>query len=108
VKWIGVVLALLVAACGSGTHSQSVTRGEFGEGWPLTVDSGELRCEAGDAVVFKAPDGTDYAVNGTAGDAGYLDIRPIWADNPDALTRDFIPKIAITPLIEAGLKLCSE
>jgi hypothetical protein len=58
-------------------------------------------------VVFKAPDGTDYAVNGSAGDAGYPDIRPIWAANPDPLTSDYIPKIAITPLIDAGLRLCS-
>ncbi len=88
-----VVLALLIAAC-SPAQSQQVSRAEFGADWPLTIESGELRCELG-VVVFKAPNGTDYAVNEQAVGAGYKDIEPIWD-----------PKIALAPLVVARLKLC--
>ena len=98
-------LALVGNAC-TGTHSETIARASLGSAWPLTVDSGELRCQAGNAVIFKTPGGSEYAVNGAAADAGYADIRPIWAANTDPSTSDFIPKIAITPLIDAGLKLC--
>jgi hypothetical protein len=85
-----------------------VSREEFGERWPLTVDAGELECRqkgagpAGRMVLFHA-EGRTYAVNGTAiTHSGHPRIDPIWRDNPD------IPgtKIPITPLLNAGLKLC--
>lgn len=70
--------------------------------WMLTVDSGELLCETPNTVIFIAPDGTKYAVNGIAKSRGYADIQPIWKDNPQ------IPgtKINIGSLIDEGLKLC--
>jgi hypothetical protein len=87
--------------------SRSVSRAEFGDRWPLTVDSGTLRYEPGHAVVFRAPDGTDYAVNGSAHGGRYRDIGAIWADNTDPATADYIPKVDLAPLIDAGLALGS-
>src|SRR4051812_25008227 len=95
---------IFLGGCGSGSgaHSITVTKAGFGVSWPLTVDSGELACE-GLAVTFKAPDGTKYAVNGTARSRTSLPkIDRIWADAPDNTGA----KINIGPLIDAGLELC--
>lgn len=92
-----------LAACGGDAPSEQLGRADWGDEWPLTVDSGTVRCEDGGLVLFEA-DGTTYAVNGTA-----MSQRPelpevdeIWADNPD------IPgaKIDIGPVLDSGLELC--
>ena len=51
--------------------------------------------------------GAVYAVNGTARGAcgsqpGWLDFESIWKDHPD----EFVPKVDIGPLIQAGLGIC--
>ena len=82
-------------------HAERVKRSDYGDAWPLTVDSGTLRCEGAGAVVFVAPDGTEYGVNGMA--SKYADIDPIWvAPDPS------LPNLrkSIGPLIERGLALC--
>jgi len=79
-----------------------VSRAELGRKWPLTVDDGTLSCDA-DAVVFTAPDGDEYGVNGTALTAGYDRIDPIWA--PDKALGMGLKK-DIGPLIDRGLALC--
>lgn len=67
--------------------------------WPLTVESGTLRCDA-DSVTIEA-DGNRWAVNGMAGTRGDGDdIGPIWAEGDGA------PKVDIGALIDAGLDLC--
>ena len=84
----------------AGAGKQKVTRADFDDEWPLTVDGGTLRCD-GDAVTFEV-DGTTYAVNGTAmgRDAG-ADIDPIWAPGEvEGL------KMNIGVLIDWGLELC--
>lgn len=85
-----------------------VSRADMGRKWPLTVNKGRLVCIGSrgvGAVVFVAPDGTNYAVNGTA--KGRLDhaadINTIWADDK-ALGMGL--KKNIGPLIDRGLKLC--
>ncbi|WP_263091754.1 YebY family protein [Curtobacterium sp. RIT-PI-V] len=83
---------------------------KFGDEWPLTVPYVVVRCKnitvGGmdlNVVTLKAPDGTRYAVNGTAqAHTAYPEIDPIWAPNPDV---DGL-KIDIAPVIDAGLKLC--
>jgi hypothetical protein len=52
-------------------------------------------------VVFTAPNGREYAVNGMASGRGYADIDPIWRDAPGPA-----PKVSIGPLIDVGLELC--
>jgi hypothetical protein len=86
---------------GADSGGAHVTRAQFVDEWPLTVDGGDLRCENG-AVVFEGDDGGLYAVNGTAKANGTPGIEPIWADDPD------LPgvKINIGPLIDRGLELC--
>lgn len=84
---------------------------DFGDDWPLTVPYVVAHCEnitAGDmnlqVVTIDAPDGTTYAANGTAKDhTVYPSLDPVWADNPDV---DGL-KIDISPIIDAGLVLCS-
>lgn len=93
---------VLTLACASSPPSAAISRAELGETWPLTVNRGTLRCEPPGAVVFQAPDGSDYAVNGLASSQGYPDIDPIWADNPDPL----IPKLTLAPILDRGLALC--
>jgi hypothetical protein len=83
---------------------------KFGDEWPLTVPYAVVRCKnitAGgmnlDVVTLDAPDGTRYAVNGTAQDhTSYQDIDPIWAPDPNVVGL----KIDISPIINAGRKLC--
>lgn len=81
-----------------------ITRDDFEPGtWPLEPEYGALRCEDGSAVVFDAPDGQTYAVNGTAKSwKKGREIRPIWLDNPDLEGL----KIDIGPLIDEGLSRC--
>jgi hypothetical protein len=83
-----------------------VSRKDFqadGHTWPLTVDSGQVSCEPGSRVLFTAPDGTKYSLNGLAkGQHKWKDIDAIWADNPDISGT----KINIGDLIDAGLKTC--
>lgn len=87
-----------------------VTRTDLGEKWPLTVDYGVVSCQnktaGGQALkvaTFTGPDGTVYALNGTAKshtDAAPID--PIWA--PDPVTTGL--KVGIGPLIERALTFC--
>jgi len=83
---------------------------KFADEWPLTVPYAVVHCKditAGgmrlNVVTLTAPDGTRYAVNGTAQDhTSYPEIDPIWAPDPDV---DGL-KIDISPVIDAGLMLC--
>ncbi|MDE2981420.1 MAG: DUF2511 domain-containing protein [Gemmatimonadota bacterium] len=59
-----------------------ISRADFGEEWPFTVESGTLRCSGSGAVTFTT-ESTTYAVNGTALTAGAgIEIEPIWAFSP--------------------------
>lgn len=104
--------AASLCAASAFAASSTVSQNDMGAAWPLTVKSGVLACQPLDSggrvqlVTFTAADGKTYAVNGTAkGHAksrGWLEIRPIWKDDPA------IPglKISIGPLIDRGLALC--
>ncbi|MFD4672379.1 DUF2511 domain-containing protein [Lentzea sp. NPDC058450] len=78
-----------------------VRREDFGEKWPLTVDSGVVRCQGG-AVTFTT-NGSSYDVNGTAMTRNRgKRIHEIWADDPNNAGL----KIYIGPILDLGLKLC--
>lgn len=96
---VGAVLVFVTACAGGGAE---VSRSDYGQEWPLTVDQGKLRCESPSAVVFTAPDGSEYAINGAASTQGYAEIDPIWRNNPDISEA----KVNIGPLIDDGLALC--
>lgn len=96
----------LLAGCGGApagdTPLGAVTRADFGADWPFAgVDSGALRCELGSAVVFRAPDGTDYAINASARGIALRE----WHDGADLLSAGQTPG-DLQPLIDRGLELC--
>jgi hypothetical protein len=100
---ISTALLMAIVGCANPTPpGTTVTQAEFGPGWPLTVASGTLRCEAETAIVFRTPDGNDFAVNGSATSLGYADIEPIWAADPSGAA----PKLSLGPLVDLGLMLC--
>lgn len=82
-----------------------MSRADFPGSWPLTVESGTLRCVGSGGVgdVTFETGGRVYAVNGTAkSEPGTVDIRPIWADDPQAAGL----KKNMAALTDAGLALC--
>jgi hypothetical protein len=82
--------------------SGEVSRAEFGDTWPLSVESGVLRCLEGRLVVFDADDGKTYAVNGTAsGTKRWPEIRELSVPGEiEGMIKD------LTPLLDRGLALC--
>ena len=103
VKRAAILLALAACTTGGGAdlaaNERQVSRADFGNDWPLTVESGVLACEGAGAVTFTTG-GTTYAVNGLA-QRTYPEIDAIWADAPGPP-----PKKNIGPLIDRGLALC--
>jgi hypothetical protein len=102
---------LLAASCGgeetAGGNAERISRADFGNDWPFTVEEGTLGCDdsqGGPAVTFEAA-GTVYGVNGFAKTYGYKDIEPIWRDSSDPLAG---PKVNIGPIIDRGLELCNQ
>jgi Protein of unknown function (DUF2511) len=103
---LAAIIVILAGCSGSAPVATpvlgAVSRAQYGDAWPLTVESGVLRCEPGQAVVFRAPDGSDYGVNGPSLDDSYHHIEAIWAADPTGVS----PKLSLGPLIQAGLALC--
>ena len=100
-----LVAAALVALAPAPPRGQrAVSRADLGEEWPLTVEHGTLRC-SGQRVTFEAPDGSVYAVNGSAAPVA-RDIAPIWAPSRDPVLRRAGGRVSIGPLIGLGLQLC--
>ncbi|BAC88181.1 YebY family protein [Gloeobacter violaceus] len=106
--------ALSLAACGAPKYQPNnrtlpVSKAEYGERWPLAVQSGALDCPLPGAVVLKA-DGKTYALNGTAeSTAKYQLVDGILTANPSGGKVDSQTKIALLqPLVDAGLQLCTD
>lgn len=101
---ITTIIVLLLALSGCGQSSSSgleISKGEFGESWPFTVESGVVDCVDGQAAIFKTG-GRSYQLNGFARSRGYAPIDPIWRENPE------IPgtKVNIGTMINLALKQC--
>ncbi len=83
---------------------REVSRADLGDDWPLTVESGVLRCE-GSAVTLESG-GTVYYLNGTAKGRGIgEDPASIWAD--DEANKMGLKK-SLATLVIMGLDLCNE
>lgn len=95
-------------------HEVTITRAEYGEAWPFTVESGVLK---GTPTGRKLSDGTElaevtfatggrtYYVNGTAkGTQRYAELDDIWAAG-SSIAEEVPLKKNIGPIIERGLKL---
>lgn len=78
-----------------------MTRAQFGDSWPFTVDSGYLDCVPPSCAVFRTGS-TTYGLNGLAKSRDFQDVRPIWRDDPNAPGL----KISIGPMIDLALKEC--
>lgn len=105
-KFIAAVSAALLSACSSTPEykTQEVSADQFGDKWPLTVDKGTLHCEPPTRIVFTAPDGQKYGVNGSAAN-DYISILEITKD-----TENMGYKFKMSPniLIDEGMKLCEK
>lgn len=120
------ISAIILSSCTGESETQSeeishekvVSRSMYGDEWPLTVESGTLKCLGYGGVVFIS-NGRIYGLNGTAKtygrDKGYVDLHTIWADDTTlikslmavgATREEASAKISIQPLIESGLELC--
>jgi hypothetical protein len=105
------LLALAVLYFALAGNGVKITRQEYGQRWPFTVEDGILACrDTGVTVgatkmkeVTFTANGVTYAVNGTAkGNKAYANIDGIWAEDPErpGLKKD------IQPIIDMGLQLC--
>jgi hypothetical protein len=91
-----------IAGCGLGPVGRQVTRAEFGDAWPLTIESGTLRCQGSDAVTFETG-GRTYDVSGAAAIVGGgfgEPSDPIWARDANGALKD------LEPLESAAESLC--
>lgn len=91
-----------------------VSKEQFGDQWPFIIDSGQLACTRirsdgtygfDGCVVFLAPDGTRFGVNGLARNAGYDNTRPIRRMHPDPEYAESGIMVDIGPLIQFGLSM---
>lgn len=88
------------------TPAGYVTRAQFGDEWPLSVEDGQLACDSRQHVTFTSG-GVVYALNGTAkgaidNGAPYQVIDSIWLDDPNVAGL----KLSLRPLLDIGLSLC--
>lgn len=98
-----IIFLTILEASAEESGIKKISKIDFGENWPFSVEKGILKCEQPGIVTFKV-NNIEYAVNGLADTKGYTDIRPIWLDSPNL----YQPKINIAPIINAGLELCGE
>ena len=110
-----LILSIMTSGCGDNktktfdmktqnSNSKEISRKDFREDWPFSVESGTLKCVGNKEVVF-ITNGKTYAVNGTAqSDKNRLDAGDICEVDPQF--NDPRVKKSIGPIIEAGLKLC--
>ena len=105
-KFIAAVAAAFISACSSTPEYQTieVTADQFGDNWPLNVDKGTLHCEAPTRIVFTAPDGQKYGVNGSASN-DYITIMEITKDTENGGVKF---KMDTSILIDEGMKLCEK
>ncbi|MBD8268388.1 DUF2511 domain-containing protein [Pseudomonas fluorescens] len=87
-KFTVITVCVLAAFnCAAGTKTQTVSRVDFAEAWPFTVDSVDLTCEGpSPKALARTDDGTVYALNGSARSAaksrGWADGRDITKPSP--------------------------
>ncbi len=99
---VGLFALLVFAALVSSPSREVITKAEYGDRWPLTVDRGTVECVGAGAVLFHTA-GETFAVNGLAlSTTDHADIREIWIDSPAYPSL----KINLSPVIDRGLALC--
>ncbi|WP_428304981.1 NINE protein [Lacipirellula sp.] len=102
----GLVMAGLVTPSrghSTKTHEVRITREEYGDAWPFTVNEGILSGKKfGESVeVTFAAGASTYYLNGTAQQRGkYADLHEIWANDGEV-------KKSVSPITGRGVKLAS-
>jgi hypothetical protein len=101
-----VVVASLVAlhrpASLDGAPQVQLSQAEYGPKWPFTVPSGTLVCAGSDYEVwFRGPDGTLYALSGTAMSHSFLTPR---AESIRTTTTRVWYRVV--PILSQGMRLC--
>ena len=94
----------LVLACGA--PGLEVTKAQYGDAWPFTVDQGTLFCTTSSggrlrSAVLRVGE-VEYAVNAAAETRGYASIEPIWRSDSQYLGR----KIDLKPMVTLALEQC--
>lgn len=98
---VALIVMCLIPACSQEKKGINVSKDEFGDKWPFTVEAGVVDCVKGGGAIFKS-NGQSYQLNGTASHMGFQPINPIWRDNPDIKGT----KINIGPMISLALQQC--
>jgi Protein of unknown function (DUF2511) len=102
-------LCFMISSCGEApkpANRKEINSAMFKGEWMLTVDRGTIACEPPSALIFIAPDGTQYGINGTAETMGYADIQPIRIDDPNPEFKKLGNKMSLDPLFKEARKLC--
>lgn len=97
---LGLALALALALVACAGRSQRVHRVDFGDSWPLAVETARVSCW-GEREAVLIHKGRTYALNGEAERAGH--------PSPRLLVRWRLPegrRMRLRPLEVAALSLC--
>ncbi|MDC4505776.1 YebY family protein [Acinetobacter baumannii] len=105
-KIISLLTVIFLTACSSEPElkKQEVSADQYKDRWPLVVNKGTLTCEPPSRIVFTDPEGNKYGVNGSAQN----DYKTIFDITKEAENLGVKFKMNVTPLIEAGSKLCEK
>jgi hypothetical protein len=100
-----LLILVCLAGCGLPKNAKEITKAEYGDRWPFTVEKGILRCEDG-MVVFES-DGNEYGVNGLAQNQFKKDIGTILQDDDQyGQINGHSVKKSVEPIIKDGRNLC--
>ena len=117
--WMSVIVVFLMVVACITAPGEFISAEDYGDDWPLTVESARLFCKAN--MVWVEVNDKAYPVNGTAmtaldsGDTDKLirDVKAIWAFDEEfnkemeaATGENPRFRISINPLIQDGLALC--
>jgi len=83
----------------NGETERIVTKEEYGNAWPFTIDEGTIKNE-NDAVIFEA-EGFRFGLNSKAMGQEYKDINAIWNNRLDIVE---LSK-TINEMIDIGMEL---
>ncbi|WP_159084466.1 DUF2511 domain-containing protein [Dongshaea marina] len=92
----------LLSGCLEG-KSQRISRDSFGDTWPFTVDTVELRCIGFDNKLLAVSRAKIiYALNQAARKAGYRPVESIWRRQDGIISSEF----SLKPVIKIAEKQC--
>jgi hypothetical protein len=98
------VMVLTITACTN--NKKHVSKGDYGQDWPFSVESGTVQCVGDELhIIFKA-DGSTYALNEAAKSSGeYDDVEDIIRSDANYPGRKIMMDLSAIEF--EGLKLCN-